>query len=126
MKAKIKVWIEDDNGQIVFGEGKKALLSAIKETGSILGASKKMELGYKKAWWHVKVVEELLSSDILSKKQRGGTDGGGAEVSAIGEELISKYELFRLDVDGYASKRFAEIFGENGEFFDGLKQKNEA
>jgi molybdate transport system regulatory protein len=123
MKAKIKLWVEDADGNIVFGEGKRALLSAIKETGSILGASKKMELGYKKAWNHVKIVEELLSHDVLSKKQRGGVEGGGAEISEKGEELIAKYELFQKEVESFAKDKFEEIFGADGDFFNKLRNK---
>ncbi len=46
-KIKSKIWIESD-GKILLGEGRVQLLKAIKETGSLSKAAKKLNMSYKK------------------------------------------------------------------------------
>ena len=48
-QIKSKIWIES-NGKILLGEGRVQLLKAIKETGSLSKAAKKLKMSYKKAW----------------------------------------------------------------------------
>ena len=58
MITKVKVWIEDDNSNLVFGSGKSEILEYIDQTGSIQDASKKAGMNYKKAWNHIKILQE--------------------------------------------------------------------
>ena len=48
MDIKVKVWIEDDHKNLVFGSGKKEILKYIDETGSISKAASKVGMSYKK------------------------------------------------------------------------------
>ena len=41
MKSKMKVWIEDNEKNLIFGGGKTQILELIDETGSISEASKR-------------------------------------------------------------------------------------
>ena len=42
MEIKVKVWIEDENKNLIFGSGKTEILRQIEETGSISEAAKKV------------------------------------------------------------------------------------
>lgn len=42
-ESKNKIWIEDDNENLIFGGGKTQILEYIDETGSIAEAAKKWE-----------------------------------------------------------------------------------
>ncbi len=53
MEVKVKVWLEDDNQNIVFGSGKNELLKSIALTGSISQTASKVGMNYKKAWSHI-------------------------------------------------------------------------
>ena len=50
MEIKIKVWIEDENKNLIFGSGKTEILRQIEQTGSISEAAKKVGMNYKKAF----------------------------------------------------------------------------
>jgi molybdate transport system regulatory protein len=78
--------------KIVIGGNRIHLLKAVKETGSISQAAKKIGMSYKAAWDAVHMMNEISEEPLVNKKT-GGTGGGGAELSAYGEKLISTYDL---------------------------------
>jgi molybdate transport system regulatory protein len=41
LTVKSKIWIEDENGDVVFGAGRLFILSAVEEYGSIFAAAKR-------------------------------------------------------------------------------------
>mgnify|MGYP006365356769 CR=1 FL=1 len=64
MEVRVKVWIEDENKNLIFGSGKTEILEYIEQTGSISKAAKLLDMNYKKAWSHIKILEELIEDDI--------------------------------------------------------------
>ena len=77
-------------GAMKFGPGKVQLLEYIRDTGSISAAGRAMEMSYKRAWM---LVEEMNAAfrDPVVESVRGGSKGGGAQVTATGLALISHY-----------------------------------
>ncbi len=47
--VRTKTWIENADGDLLFGRGKTELLELIGQTGSLLHASKLMGINYKKS-----------------------------------------------------------------------------
>jgi len=115
MKQKIKIWIEDNNRNIIFGEGKVRLLEAIEELGSISKASKKLKMDYKKAWRHIEIVENSIKEEIVIRK-KGGANGGGTQLTDKGRELIRQFREFRARIYQVSDEIFEEVFMKNGEF----------
>lgn len=113
MEVKVKVWIEDENQNLIFGSGKTEVLDFVKETGSIAEASKKVGMNYKKAWNHIKILEKYIEDElVITKKGRGKDSGSRLTPKAI--ELMDKYRLLEEDVKKYTHKRFNELFmGQN-------------
>ena len=66
------------------------LLRNIRYSGSILSASKTMQISYQQAWTYIKEMNELSPLPIVIR-QRGGSNGGGAIVTPYGLDLIEKY-----------------------------------
>ena len=71
---------------------KTELLSEIRKNGSLNGAAKKMKISYQHAWT---MINEMNSSapEPLVVKQRGGANGGGADITAYGEKILKEYQL---------------------------------
>lgn len=111
MDAKVKVWIEDENRNLLFGDGKTQVLELIEQTGSIKEAAEKVGMNYKKAWSHVKILQENIQDElvIVNKGNQGGT-----KLTPKAKELIDAYKLLKDDVNIYAQKRFEELFS-NGD-----------
>ena len=78
----------DHEGRL--GPGKVALLECIAREGSISGAGRSMNMSYKRAWELVSDINESFTEPLVSA-QTGGRTGGGAVLTARGEELIRHY-----------------------------------
>lgn len=74
----------------VLGPGKADLLEGIDQTGSIAAAGRRMKMSYKRAW---QLAEELnrVFRDPLIEASKGGSGGGGAQLTALGREVLARY-----------------------------------
>lgn len=120
MVVKVKTWIEDDNEHLIFGGGKTQILELIDETGSISEASKRVGMNYKKAWTHIKILQEYIEDDLVIVKK--GRDSGGTSLTPKAKELIAKYKLLEKEVRDFSAKRFEEIFMADGEIIHCTKE----
>jgi molybdate transport system regulatory protein len=80
IRLNYKIWLETKDELGILGDGKWQLLKAISETGSLKLAMEKLNLSYRKTWNNLQQIEERLGFPILNT-QRGGTDGGGKNLS---------------------------------------------
>ncbi len=87
---KIKLWFVNENNEAVLGEGLVNLLGAIEKHGSILVASKNLEMSYRYALHRISLAEKRLGFKIV-KRNRGGVAGGSSELTVEGKRLIEMY-----------------------------------
>lgn len=85
----LKLRLEFDGG-LVMGPGKAALLEAIGQEGSIAAAGRALGMSYKRAWGLVEEMNAGFSAPLVLAA-RGGQKGGGAEVSAMGAEVLARF-----------------------------------
>jgi molybdate transport system regulatory protein len=107
-RVRSKVWLEF-NGQPFFGEGRYRLLSAVSQTGSINAAAKALKISYRKAWSRLEAMEKNAPFALLDR-QTGGKGGGATRLTAEAENLLSKFEDLRDQVNQMANRSFADIF----------------
>lgn len=77
---------------VAIGPGKAALLEAITKTGSISAAAREMGMSYRRAWSLV----DRMNTDFtgaLVEKVAGGRGGGGAQLSALGQDVLARYHV---------------------------------
>lgn len=88
-----RLWIEGKDSTFL-GNGRIELLEAIKETGSISGASRSMNMSKSKA---SKLVEAMNgeANNALVVSSTGGKNGGGAMLTEDGEKMIKNFTTFR-------------------------------
>lgn len=123
MVVKVKTWLEDDNEQLIFGGGKTQILELIDETGSIAEASKRVGMNYKKAWTHIKILQENIEDDLVIVKK--GRDSGGTSLTPKAKELIEKYKQLEAEVRAFTTKRFEEIFIADGDIIHCTKENED-
>ncbi|MFZ4455815.1 MAG: winged helix-turn-helix domain-containing protein [Bacteroidales bacterium] len=85
------------------------LLRRIGTSGSMLAASKEMGMSYQQAWSYVQQMN-LLSPLPLVIRKRGGTNGGGAELTSFGRKLIDSFEQLVMVHREYTRKIGDELF----------------
>lgn len=108
MEVKVKIWIEDDKENLVFGGGKTQILELIEQTGSISEAAKKVGMNYKKAWSHIKILQEYIEDELVIVQK--GRTSGGTVLTAKAKEIIEKYKAYEKEVKTFSNTRFEEIF----------------
>ncbi len=102
LKIKSNLWIENDKGPVM-GPGKKKLLEAIQETGSIKLAAIAMKMSYRHAWEMTNSLNKVSAKPII-EKVTGGVNGGGTKVTKEGERLIATYEKIVKEFEKFKTK----------------------
>jgi molybdate transport system regulatory protein len=72
------------------GPGKADLLEAIARSGSISAAARSMGMSYKRAWDLVDTMNHSFKRPLVATA-KGGQQGGGAQVTAFGQEVLGRY-----------------------------------
>ncbi|MBF0113336.1 MAG: LysR family transcriptional regulator [Desulfamplus sp.] len=104
--ARSKIWIEDDDGNVVFGLGRLKMLNAIKEHGSLLAASKALNMGYRAIWSRMKSTEKRLGASLLITQQGGR--GGGSKLTPLAEALVEEFKKVSKNIENITDEEFAK------------------
>jgi molybdate transport system regulatory protein len=75
---------------IAVGPGKADLLEGIRETGSIAAAGRRMGMSYKQAWLLINTMNRCFSKPLV-EAAKGGRSGGGAHLTPLGEDVLTRY-----------------------------------
>lgn len=87
IQFRVRLYRDDD---IALGPGKVRLLEAIAEAGSISGAARDLGMSYRRAWQLVEEMNRcLIEPAVVTAK--GGTNGGGAGLTATGQLIVKSY-----------------------------------
>jgi molybdate transport system regulatory protein len=96
------------NGLNFLSSAKIELLKEIKQNGSLSRAAKNLKISYQHVW---NMIDEMnrVASEPLVLKQRGGINGGGAEVSKYGEQILSEFNQIEAQFQKLAKQVNVEI-----------------
>ncbi len=108
LEIRSKIWIEMD-GAPVFGRGRRFLLEAIDTHGSINRAAGEVGISYRKAWSHIKAMEQRLRVKLV-ERHAGGKNGGGAVLTADARTFLKKYEALEQGMRKIADEKFRTYF----------------
>ena len=72
------------------GPGKVDLLEAVGRSGSISGAARELNMSYRRAWLLIDTMNRCFKEDLVVTVT-GGKGGGGAEITPMAYEIISRY-----------------------------------
>jgi len=85
-QVRIKVRVGED----AIGPGKTRLLELIDSEGGISAAARQMGLSYRRAWHLIDTLNKALAEPVIETSV-GGKGGGGARLTDIGRDLITRY-----------------------------------
>ena len=90
------------------GPGKIALLEAIRATGSISAAARRLGMSYRRAWLLVEQLNEALRQPAVTAAP-GGRRGGGAALTPVGERVIELYRSIEAIARASAKQEFRAV-----------------
>jgi molybdate transport system regulatory protein len=90
---KSKIWIEDSDGNVVFGLGRFRILDAIERLGSLQAAAKELKMSYRAVWCRVKVSEERIGKSLVVRQ------GKGSRLTVHAERLMKQFKRLRTVVE---------------------------
>lgn len=85
--ARVRIILGDE---VAIGPGKADVLESIRETGSIAAAGRRLGMSYKRVWLLVDSMNRCFTLPLV-EANKGGSRGGGARLSVLGEEVLSRY-----------------------------------
>ena len=100
MEIKHKIWLEE-NGKVLFGQGREELLRAIDELHCLSAAAKKLNMSYRAAWGRLKASEKRLGV-ILVEMQ---THGEGSSLTAAAKDLLRKFDQLEKETCTFLEER---------------------
>lgn len=90
------------------GPGKMELLAAIRDTGSISGAARRMHMSYRRAWLLVETMNSCFAQTLV-ETATGGRSGGGALLTAEGEKVLQGYTEMTQEIDKIAERYLGNL-----------------
>ncbi len=81
---------------ILLGPGKAALLDAIERRGTIRDAANDLDMSYMRAWKLVQTMNAGFREPLVIV-HRGGSERGGAELTATGRAVLRLYRALESD-----------------------------
>jgi molybdate transport system regulatory protein len=90
------------------GPGKIRLLEAIANTGSISQAGRHLGMSYRRAWLLVDDMNNCFRDPVIAA-QPGGAHGGGAILTAFGQQLVERYRAIEADAQAATRKYLHDL-----------------
>lgn len=109
MKVKSKYWLEDDSGEVVFGEGRRKMLELIDELGSMQASAKALGMSYRGVWARIKATEERLGVKLVETSVGRGKNRG-SRLTAEARKLLRDFKILTQKGHSYSDALFDSIF----------------
>lgn len=94
-----RIYIGD---KIAIGPGKIDLLRLIGETHSIAAAARTLGMPYKRAWLLIDSLNQGFGRPVV-ETATGGKGGGGASLTALGQQLTDCYRALEASLNASSS-----------------------
>lgn len=93
---------------VFLGPGKGELLERIAATGSISAAGRAMGMSYKRAWQLVETLNGYFRAPLV-QAATGGKAGGGAQLTALGRQVLAQYQAMTAATEKACAKEVAAL-----------------
>jgi len=100
LRYEIKLWMVNEKGESVFGDGLSELLEEIDKCRSILKAAENLDMSYRYALHRVTLAESRLGQLLVIRVRGGAKGGGSSEVTDFGKDLVRRYRSAQAELNG--------------------------
>lgn len=96
--------------RVALGPGKATLMELIRDKGSIAAAGRKMGMSYQRAHDLVSALNVDFQAPLV-ETMAGGVRGGGARLSALGEQVLAAYREVQRQAEAATAERLGWLRG---------------
>jgi molybdate transport system regulatory protein len=90
------------------GPGKIMVLEEIARAGSISAAGRALKMSYRRTWELVEDLNRTLGNPVV-QTAAGGSGGGGAVLTPVGQALVTTYRAIEMDTALAARKHLQAL-----------------
>jgi molybdate transport system regulatory protein len=98
LNFQTKLWMVNDKGEAVFGNGLAELVEEIDNHHSILEAANHLEMSYRYALHRLTLAEERLGEPLVTRVRGGAKGGGSSQVTDFGRNLAKRYRKAQIEL----------------------------
>lgn len=98
-----KIWIADQDEQIVFGLGRYRILESVHRLGSLQAAAQELKMSYRAVWCRIKATEKRLQCDLLVRSNSGST------LTPFALKLIKQFRRLQAVIQTESDAMFKEL-----------------
>jgi molybdate transport system regulatory protein len=98
-----KIWIEDQDGKVVFGLGRYRILDAIQRHSSLQAAAKELKMGYRALWGRIKASEARLGKPLVVR------DGRGSKLTPYALDLMDRFNEMHSHILEDSNSSFSKL-----------------
>ena len=102
-----KIWIADDNGNVVFGEGRYRILQIVDRTHSLQGAARELKMSYRAVWGRIKASEERIGKPLVTR------EGKGSRLTSFAQKLMRQYQKLQNSIRDESDGVYAELMADH-------------
>lgn len=102
-RIRCKIWVEDANGEVVFGLGRYRILEAVKRLGSLQAAAQELKMSYRAIWGRISATERRLGKPLLIREPQG------SRLTPLGETLLRQFQRLQEKVKTESNKVFNDL-----------------
>lgn len=95
LKLKAQIYLGE---QIAIGPGKADLLEAVRDTGSIAAAGRRLGINYRRTRDMIDTLNRCWGAPVV-ETERGGSSGGGSRLTPRGNELLAAYRALEAALE---------------------------
>jgi molybdate transport system regulatory protein len=107
LQPRVKAWLVAGD-EFLMGPRYVRLLEEIDRRGSIREACSRIGLSYRTCLNRIRRMERVLGAPVIHTT-RGGSSGGGSELTAEARDIIRLYRAWRTDLERLSDETFRRL-----------------
>jgi molybdate transport system regulatory protein len=105
--VRSKIWIEDKEGNVVFGLGRYRILKMIQRLGSMHAAAKQLQMSYRAVWMRIRASEERLGKRLVVR------EGKGSKLTPFADNLIKEFKRLHTIVESESDEVYKSLMSDH-------------
>lgn len=91
--VRSKIWIEDLEGNVVFGLGRYRILKMIERLGSMHAAAIELQMSYRAVWMRIRMSEKRIGRQLVVR------EGKGSRLTPFAANLMKQFKRLHAIVE---------------------------